>query len=156
MSEYPVEIRDEPARHLAALPHQGPYPEIGRAFEKLSGIAGARGLFAQAGRMVGVYYDDPSAIAAEDLKSHAGVEMPGGQVMDAPLVPVDLPAGRHAVLTFKGPYIGLSAAYDHLYCHWLPGSGERPADTPPFEVYLNSPMDTAPDDLVTEVMLPLA
>ena len=156
MTEYPIEIRTEPARHLAAMPHQGPYPEIGRAFEKLGGLAGARGLFAKAGRMVGVFYDDPSAVAPDALRSHAGMEMSQDEPLESPLETVDLPAGRHAVLTFTGPYAGLTAAYDYLYCHWLPASGERPADSPAFEVYLNSPMDTPQDGLVTEVMLPLA
>jgi hypothetical protein len=36
-----------------------------------------------------------------------------------------------------------------------PGSGEEDADSPAFEVYLNSPMDTAPEDLLTEICLPL-
>jgi AraC family transcriptional regulator len=39
---------------------------------------------------------------------------------------------------------------------WLPASGESYGTTPMFEVYLNSPMDTAPDDLLTEICLPLA
>ena len=38
---------------------------------------------------------------------------------------------------------------------WLPTSGETPADSTMFKVYLNSPMDAAPDALVTEVCLPL-
>jgi AraC family transcriptional regulator len=37
----------------------------------------------------------------------------------------------------------------------LPQSGEEPADTPSFEVYLNSPMDVAPEELITELHLPL-
>ena len=75
--------------------------------------------------------------------------------INAPLVEVTLPAGRLAVLTFTGPYAGLPAAYDQLMGIWLPQSGEVPADAPIFEVYLNSPMDTAPEALVTEVCLPL-
>jgi hypothetical protein len=36
-----------------------------------------------------------------------------------------------------------------------PGSGEESADSPAFEVYPNSPMDTPPEDLLTEICLPL-
>ena len=153
---YPVTIRTEPARRLAALPHKGPYPEIGRAFEKLGATIGARGLFAQAGRMVGVYYDDPSATPAADLHSHAGLEIRPDMPLTAPLEEVTLPAGRHAVMTYKGPYAGLPAAYDQLYCTWLPASGKEPGNSQVFEVYLNTPMDTAPEDLLTEICLPLA
>jgi AraC family transcriptional regulator len=149
-----VVIRTEPARTLAAMAHRGPYPEIGRAFEKLFAAISARGLLGRTGRMVGVYYDDPSTVPAANLRSHAGVEFPETD-MAAPLEPVHLPAGRHAVLTVRGPYSGLPAAYDQLYAVWLPQSGEEPADSPPFEIYLNAPMDTPQEALLTEICIPL-
>jgi AraC family transcriptional regulator len=151
---HPVDLRHDPARRLAAIPHRGPYIEIGRAFQKLSATMGARGLFAQAGAMIAVYYDDPTG-PPETLRSHAGFEITGDAAIDPPLEVVDLPATRVAVLTHTGPYTGLPAAYDQLYGVWLPASGEEPADIAPYEVYLNTPMDTAPEALVTEIHLPL-
>lgn len=152
---YPVTIRTEPARRLAAIPHRGPYPEIGRAFEKLWATLVARGLASESGWMVGVYYDDPSATKPADLRSHAGVEIADTLAIEVPLESVVLAAGRHAVLTFTGPYAGLPAAYDQLYSVWLPTSGEEPANSPPFEIYLNSPMDTPQAELVTEICMRL-
>ena len=64
-------------------------------------------------------------------------------------------AGRYAVPTYHGPYAGLPAACDQLFGVWLPASDEEPADDPSVEVYLNSSMDTAPEDLITELHLPL-
>jgi len=153
---YPVITRTDPVRRLAAVPHKGPYHEIGRVFEKLGGTVAARGLYGQVGKMVGVYYDSPADVKPADLRSHAGFEALEDMALAAPLEEVRLPAGRHAVLTFKGPYAGLAAAYDQLFGVWLPSSGEAPADSPVFEVYLNTPMDTAPEDLLTEICLPLA
>jgi AraC family transcriptional regulator len=152
---YPVEIRHEPARRLAAMPHRGVYFEINRAFEKLSTAMAARDLFAHARHMIGVFYDDPTSVKPEDLRSHAAFEITSDVPLTAPIEEVHLPAGRQAVLTYKGPYAGLPAAYDQLYAIWLPKSAEEPADHPAFEVYLNSPMNTAPDDLLTELHLPL-
>lgn len=152
---YPVTIRTDPPRRLAAIPHKGPYTEIGRAFEKLGATFGSRGLFARAGRMVGVYYDDPMATKPADLRSHAGFEIDSDTPVEGPLEEVRLLGGRHAVLTFTGPYAGLPAAYDQLYSVWLPKSGEEPANSPPFEIYLNTPMDTPQDNLVTEICMPL-
>ena len=43
------------------------------------------------------------------------------------------------------------AAYDQLFGRWLPGSEMGLADSPIFERHLNSAMDTAPEDLVTEI-----
>ncbi len=155
LSMYPIDVREFPARLLAAMPHRGAYHEIGHAFEKLSATMAARGLFADAGAMVAVFYDDPSAVAPDQLRSHAGFVMRGDVALDPPLNAVMLPAGRHAVLTYTGPYAGLPAAYDQMYAVWLRQSDEVPADSPAFEVYLNSPMDTAPQDLVTELCVPL-
>ena len=150
-----VITRTDPERRLAAVPDKGPYPEIGRAFEKLGSTVAARGFYGRFGHMVGVYYDSPADVKPADLRSHAGLECPAGMAIDPPLEEVRLPAGRHAVLTFTGPYAELPAAYDQLLGVWLPASGETPADSPIFEVYLNSPMDTPPEALVTEICLPL-
>lgn len=152
---HPVTIRTEAPLRLAALPHRGAYFEISRAFQKLSAVMASRDLFRSAGRMVGVFYDDPQSVPVADLRSLAGFEITGRSDLSDPLQEVTLPGGRQAVLTYKGPYAGLPAAYDQLFGLWLPGSGEEPADTPSFEVYLNTPMDTAPEDLVTELHLPL-
>ncbi|MFN4194082.1 MAG: GyrI-like domain-containing protein [Tabrizicola sp.] len=152
---HPVTIRLEPRIRLAALPHRGAYHQISRAFQKLSAIMASRDLFRSAGRMIAVFHDDPQAVAEADLRSHAGFEMTGQPDLSAPLEEVTLPGGRQAVLTYRGPYAGLPAAYDELFGIWLPASGEEPADAPSFEVYLNTPMDTAPEDLVTELHLPL-
>ncbi len=152
---YPVTIRTDATRRLAAVPHKGAYHEINRAFEKLFATIAARGMMRVTNLMVGVYYDDPAATPAPDLRSHAGTIVGDDVALAAPLEEVRLPAGRHAVLTYTGPYAGLPAAYDQLYGIWLPQSGEAPADTPPFEVYLNSPMDVPPEKLVTEICMPL-
>jgi AraC family transcriptional regulator len=152
---FPVLIRTDPTRRLAAMPHRGPYPQIGAAFEKLGATLAARGLYGRAGPMVAVFYDDPSVVAPADLRGHAGAEVGLDIAIDAPLEEVVLPAGRHAVVTVTGPYAGLPAAYDQLYGVWLPDSGAQPADSPPFEVYLNSPMNTPQEALITEICLPL-
>jgi AraC family transcriptional regulator len=155
LTMHPIEIRIETARKLAAVPHKGPYFEINRAFQTLSTTMAQRALFGHAGNMVGVFYDDPQSVPPADLRSHAGFEISGKPSIEPPLETVTLPAGRHAVLTYTGPYAGLPAAYDQLFAVWLPASGQEPADVPMFEVYLNSPMDTAPESLVTEIHLPL-
>lgn len=144
-----------PARHLAAIAHRGPYIEVGRAFETASAIIGARGLFPQVRGMVGVYLDDPGAVAAQDLRSYAGFELATGVDLPEGMESVDLPEGEVARLRFIGPYAELQRGYDHLYGTWLPASGREPADTPVFEVYLNTPRDVPPAELVTDICLPL-
>lgn len=64
-------------------------------------------------------------------------------------------AGRHAVFTHIGPYTMLHRSWDAIYRDWLPGSGEQLRDVPPMELMLNSPSNTAPEALRTEIWIPL-
>ncbi|MEO0937704.1 MAG: AraC family transcriptional regulator [Pseudomonadota bacterium] len=150
-----VEIREVPPLHLATLEHRGPYPEIARAFQSLYAIIGANGLFPKIGQGVAVYFDDPGSTQAAELRSLAGATVPEGTDLPQSLTAHVVPGGRMAVLTYKGPYSGLPGIYDYLYGTWLATSDVEPADHPSFEVYLNDPTDTAPEDLLTEVCVPL-
>jgi len=153
---FDVVVNEAPARGLAALAHRGPYIEVGRAFEKGGAIIGAPGLWEQVRGMVGVYLDDPAQVPAEKLRSYAGFELVEGAALPEGVDEVLILAGPVARLRFRGPYAGLSQGYDYLYCEWLPELGRDPGDAPAYEVYLNSPSDTAPGDLLTDICLPLA
>jgi AraC family transcriptional regulator len=63
--------------------------------------------------------------------------------------------GDYAVLTHFGPYENLSGSYAKLLGQWLPRSGRRLRSAPCFEVYFNSPENTGPEDLVTDICAPL-
>ena len=153
---FPVEITEHPVRNLVALPHRGPYIEIGKTFEAVSAIATSRGLWPHVQGMVGVYYDDPDAVPEADLRSHAGLSLAGEMDVPEDLDYIELAGGRMAVLHYKGPYAGLSAAYRYFYGDWLADSKVELRDHPPFEVYLNSPMEVAPQDLLTDICVPVA
>lgn len=152
---FPVEVLTAPPRRIAAKSHVGPYPDIGVAFQQLAATFTSRNLWDQARGMLAICYDDPAAVAAENLRSHAGIIVGADFAVPENLEPIDVPDGRMAVMHYKGPYAGLSAAYDYLYSDWLAQSGEALRDAPSFEVYLNDPMDTKPDDLLTDICVPL-
>jgi hypothetical protein len=73
-----------------------------------------------------------------------------------PVSVAHLRGGEYAVLRHRGPYSDMRAAYEWLYGTWLVQSGRDAADAPVFEEYLNSPKDTPPAELLTEICLPLA
>ena len=152
---FDVDINETPQRRLAALSHKGPYTSLGETFQNLSETAWAHNLGPHIRGVVGIYYDDPNIVADADLRSHAGLVLTEDAPMPEDLEEVFIEAGPYAVLTYKGPYDGIKVGYDHLFGSWLPKSGREPADAPCYELYLNSPMDTARDDLLTEIYLPL-
>src|SRR5262245_30541570 len=152
---FEVTIRELPRLRLATLDHRGSYMQIGKAFEPLFGGFAARNLLGAGTRSIGVYYDDPFAVAEDDLRSRAGLVVDDGFRMEAPLIETILPAGRHAVLRHKGPYATMRSAYQWFFGPWLTQSGEEVADAPVFEEYLNNPREVAPSELLTDIYLPL-
>jgi AraC family transcriptional regulator len=150
-----VEIRVLPQMQAATVPHRGSYMEIDRAFAKLFGTLGARNLLGPGQRMFGIYYDDPASIAEAELRSRAGIVAATSLPIEPPLEPVTIAGGEYAVLRHKGPYADMRRSYEFLYGTWLPQSGREPADAPCVEEYLNTPRDTAPTELLSDIYLPL-
>ena len=151
---HPVATRTEPARRIVALPHQGAYAEIGKSFEAFATLCESRQLWPQVGPVLALYLDNPDDVPEDQLRSYAGAEFRGDAIPDG-MEELAIPGGKTAVLTYKGPYSGLEAAYRSLFGNWLPESGEEPADQPCYEIYLNDPRETAPEELLTEICLPL-
>jgi AraC family transcriptional regulator len=59
---------------VAAVRHIGPYMEVGRSFDILMSWARARQLLRPGARSLGLYYDDPAAVAPTALRSDACLE----------------------------------------------------------------------------------
>ena len=138
---------------VARIRHVGVYNEIGPCFERLLGWASTIG--ARPGRVLTLSYDDPDEVAPQNLRSDACIEIS----TDAPPPPgislYQISAGRYAVYTHRGAYDGILEAYRRLFGLWLPQSGEEVDERPCMEIYRNSPLDTAPSELLTDLCLPL-
>lgn len=154
-----VEIRSIGPIEVLSVDHVGPYMQIGKAFDSLFGWLARHNLLEAEMRMIGIYFDDPGVVDEIALRSKAGVLLPkrvlSAVTVSAPVSVTSVNGGDYAVLRHKGPYSDMRAAYEWLYGTWLVQSGREAADEPVFEEYLNSPRETAPADLVTEICLPL-
>jgi effector-binding domain-containing protein len=65
----------------------------------------------------------------------------------------ELPAGRSAVLVHTGPYDGLRGAYEVLST-WI--EQNETFGVGPYELYIDDPQHTDPEELRTEIIWPLA
>lgn len=151
----PPEIRSLPAQHVAAVRHLGPYFEIGAAFEKLIAWAIPLGVLNGDVRLIGIYYDNPECTPAAELKSDACLVVDETAPVTGEVVLRTIPGGKHAVFTHLGPYTELPNSYRWIYSEWVPASGEQLRPLPSFEIYLDDPSTTPPDQLRTEICLPL-
>lgn len=161
LAAHPVSIREVAPMRLWTVAHSGSYMGIGQAFDALYCWLGSHNLITPQMRSIGVYLDDPTAVAEDDLRSAAGVVVDASQnggshpPADSPLTAMDIVGGTYAVLRHIGPYADMRSAYLWMFGVWLTQSGWEAADGPIYEDYLNSPRDTSPTELITDIYVPL-
>lgn len=151
----PVEIRECPPMRIACVTHKGPATEIGKAFDQLMTWAAPKGLAQPESLGVAVYLSDMATTPPSEQIALAGLTVDDVVAGDETVEIFKVRGGAYAVLTHKGPYATLGQAYDALFA-WLSTSARTPAHAPCVEVNLNDPRRTAPEDLLTEIRLPLA
>lgn len=152
---FKVTIENHEAVRCISVPHSGPYLQIDAAMGQLFGTLAQAELLGQDTQMQAVFYDDPDLVATDDLRSAAC--SPCADDLELPEGTEELlrPAGTYAKLEYTGPYADMKDAYRWLYGVWLPSSGFEISERPGFESYLNSPVDTKPEDLRSDIFLPV-
>lgn len=152
---YDVTIVETDTMIMVGLFHEGPYAQIGKAFEKLNIFAKKMGMENPNTKTMALYYDDPDILPAGELNSFAGLVEQNPSDPDEPFERIEVKGGRFAVMRFKGAYAALPKAYDWLYGSWLVQSGQNLRDAPCLEAYLNNPREVSPSDLLTDIYMPI-
>ena len=141
--------------NVTFIRHVGPYQECETAWQKLCSHPDIAKELGPNTLAIGICYDDPDITEADKIRMDVCVTMPEScsppEGMEAQIIK----GGEYAVLTHHGPYEGLHDCYRWLFGEWLPSSGREATYAPSLEVYINSPEDTAPQDLITEIRVPL-
>jgi AraC family transcriptional regulator len=151
-----VEIRRLERMKVVFLRHVGPYDQVGAAWARLAQWAGPRGLFGPSTRMLGICYDDPEVTPPEKMRYDAAITVSEGTQGEGEVGVQEIGPGEYAVVRHIGPYQKLGETYARLCGEWLPQSGRELADSPPLEFYRNSPFATPPEQLITDIWMPLA
>jgi AraC family transcriptional regulator len=150
------EIRNPDPMPVLFVRRTGPYYQAaGQAFGVLCQFAGPRGLLGPAARMIGISHDDPHVTDESKFRFDACVTIDRDVKPEGEIGQKTIAGGRYAVFLHAGPYERFQQTYDQIFKSWLPGSGERLREEPCFEVYLNSPDQVKPEELRTEIWLPL-
>jgi AraC family transcriptional regulator len=154
-----VEIIQLYPTRVLMIRHQGAYEGISTAFEKLCNWADQSGV--QYSRVIGIYYDNPDYVPAAQLRSAACIEVAPGLVLpDFRGLRIEdsmICGGQYGTITVVGPYEGLAMAWTQLTISLEKKLGKTiREDDPAFEVYVNDAETTPPDQLITELYMPIA
>ena len=142
-------IMEQPAQRLCALLHRGPFATIPHTHRRLHVYAGNRVVTGHWGMSFG------ATDGLDRYRYYAGLASPEPWPEDTEVEHLDIPGGRYAVYRLAGPYTRINAAVRALYARWLPGSGYEPDDRPMLEHYLTSAREVSPDQLRTDLMVPI-
>lgn len=140
---------------VAYVSHQGDYKDCGHAWDTLCTTLAPEGLLGGDAKMIGVSYDDPEVIAVELRRYEACISVDEVFSTSSEVGFKTLSGGRYAVTTHIGPYDKLNETYQKFFGQWLSQSDYESADKPCLEIYLNDPESTEPDELITDIYLPL-
>jgi AraC family transcriptional regulator len=150
-----VKIESKESIRVAFMRHVGPYDHVGATWDKLLPRLGKEGLLGGGALILGLCHDDPEVTPPAKIRYDACVTVDETFVPEGDIGVQVIPGGEYAVTTHFGPYQKLGETYTKLLGQWLPRSGRELRSTPCFEVYLNDPQSTEPEDLLTDIYAPL-
>jgi AraC family transcriptional regulator len=148
----------EPAR-IAFVRHTGPYDKVGDAWGKLMKWGWTKMMFGKADTF-GLCFDDPDVTPAERTRYEACMVVDVRTKPKGDVELRDLPGGAYAVGLHEGPYERIGDSYAQLFAevssHPINGRTWKLGDPPALEKYLNDPRKTKPEELKTEIWMPVS
>ena len=150
-----VSVKTIPERRVAFIRHTGPYIECGAAWSRLCQVLGPQGRLGPGADFIGLSYDDPDVTPTDKIRYDACVVVDEDFEPSGEIGVQTVGGGLYAVTTHHGPYERLSETYAELCGQWAPAHGHAIRSAPSMEVYLNDPESTPPEDLLTDIHMPL-
>jgi len=154
-----VRIERFPGTTVACARHVGPYADVGEAWKTLMKWGWTRMVFGKA-RTFGLCHDDPDVTDPTRIRYDACMAVPAKtRVRNKAVELRTVPACSCAVALHEGPYSLLGETYAALFARvaldTVGGRRWRLGDPPSIEQYLNDPRKTKPEDLRTEIWMPV-
>ena len=126
-----------------------------KSWKTVCSFAEKRKLFGFGTEFIGISHDDPKVTEAGKLRYDACIVVSKDVKPEGEIGVQEIPGGKYAVFTHKGPYEKLQGSYDYIFGKWLLESGHELRNVTGFEKYLNAPEDTQPEKLLTEIYIPV-
>ena len=155
--KFEAEVKELPERFVACIRHVGPYPEIGRAIERIYQWAGPKGLIQfPKTQSLAVYHDSPEEVDVSKLRSDACLTVPEGTEVDGEVKTMRIPGGPFAVAHVEIDVTEYGEAWDKLVGEWIPENGYTPdTDRMCYELYLNDPTQHPENKHIVDICEPV-
>ena len=149
---YQCQVKEQAVQPTLAIRTRAPVQELPSALgDEYCAIAQYLGELGEqpAGPPFVAYYNQDM----QDLDLEIGFPVSGELPDRGDIQAGEIPGGKVATCIYTGPYGGIGLAYEAL-SHWMEENGYQPTGVA-YEVYLNDPDETPPEELLTRIMFPL-
>lgn len=144
-------------RRVAFIRHVGPYgaPTLHGTWERLCAWAGPKGLLGPQTVCLGLGHDDPAVTPPDKVRYDACISVPEHIQPEGEVGIQEVGGGDYARAIHTGPYERLAETYAAICGQWGPTSGRDFRTGPSIEIYRKDVRVTPPEQLETEVHVPL-
>ncbi len=134
----------------------GPYEDAAsRAWSSLTQYAYSNQLMTSKTKNIGITYDMPEFTHEEKIRYCACITVDHHHKAKGEVGAKLIRGGCFATFIHQGPYEELCHTYDYIYKDWYIKNGATLRNQPSFSVYLTDPKTVDPDDLLTEIYVPI-
>ena len=140
---------------VAFIRHVGPYEAVIPVFNHLSEWVRERQHEPTDVMWIGVPHDNPAVTPPNKLRFDCCVMVTGDIAAAGEIGVREIGGGAYATTTHYGAFDGLVETYGWLGGHFMPSAGLIPRQAPAIEIYLSNPETTAPEQLLTDILLPV-
>ncbi len=151
-AEQEVVIKEGEPIICAVMEFSGPFDAMEKNIQTYMGTFFGQGL-TPGGPFMGAYYNNPREVKPEDLKWEIGFAVDKDTKVKDPLKIKEFKYQTAAVYLYIGPYEKSDQAYDKIIKH-AEENGYKTL-SPVLEKYLNNPREVKPEQLRTEIIIPL-
>ena len=152
-----IEIVEFEAAQIAAFEHHGPSERLNSSIATfIEWRKQSVDSLKVPVRTFGLAYSDPFSVEPEDFRFDICRELSAPlQANDFGVIEKSIPKCRCAVLRHVGPHEEMRSKIFFIYESWLDQANETLADFPLFFHYINSFLEVAEVDLITDIYLPI-
>lgn len=152
-----MEVREQQPKQVIYVRLTGAYMALAycEAWKKLYTYVSEENLYTGCMEYICIYHDDPKVTEPKNLRTDVCFTIPVAVQPKGEIGVKEIPGGKYLVFRYKGPYSDLGSVYDTIYGHWIPEGGYTIGNARGYEMYLNNPENTAPEELLTEIYIPV-
>ncbi len=150
-----VEVMEMQELNMVQVRHQGPYHEIGKAFDILTKWAGPRGLlnFPKT-KMAGIYYDSPRVTDESKMQSSACITIDEDVEVSGAVSKITIPKGKFAVGRFELKMEEFEKAWNSISL-WIPENNFELREGHFHEIYHNAAQEHPEGKFIVDICIPV-